>query len=64
MEYGLDQNINCIMSKNTIVYGDVYSGINSLEDGSISVIIITALLEAEDYGFEGQIVRKRHQRSI
>jgi len=41
---------------NTIIYGDVYSGINSLEDNSISVVITSPpYWKQRDYGFEGQI---------
>lgn len=48
------------MSKNTIIYGDVYSGINSLEDGSISVVITSPpYWKQRDYGFEGQIGQEK-----
>jgi len=48
------------MSKNTIIYGDVYSGINSLEDSSISVVITSPpYWKQRDYGFEGQIGQER-----
>ncbi|MFP3256943.1 MAG: site-specific DNA-methyltransferase [Candidatus Nanopusillus acidilobi] len=48
------------MSKNTIIYGDVYSGINSLEDSSISVVITSPpYWKQRDYGFEGQIGQEK-----
>jgi DNA modification methylase len=48
------------MSKNIIIHGDVYSGINSLEDGSISVVITSPpYWKQRDYGFEGQIGQEK-----
>jgi DNA modification methylase len=48
------------MSKNTIIYGDVYSGINSLEDSSVHVVITSPPYWMQrDYGFEGQIGQEK-----
>jgi len=42
--------------KTTIIYGDVYSGINSLSDNSISIVITSPpYWKQRDYGFKGQI---------
>jgi len=45
-----------MISKHTIINSDVYSGINSLPDNSISIVITSPpYWKQRDYGFEGQI---------
>jgi len=53
------------MTKDTILYGDVYACLNSIGDNSISVAITSPPYWMQrDYGFEGQIGQEKSLKII